>query len=222
MEGWIKLYRSIQKSDMYKSLNSKQRDIMVQCLLLANHHNNEWIFDGRLFKCSPGQFITSLKSLKEYCAKDVSNRNIRTALLLLEKWQFLTNRSTMTGRLITITKWDIYQGKNEFSDKGVDKEMTKTRHITKRNKNFNNEKNISPPTLELVVKYCSERKNSVDPETFWNFYNSKDWKVGKERMKDWHSAVHTWEQRDKKRQTELPRGTHPGQILNIGKVKPNF
>lgn len=49
------------------------------------------------------------------------------------------------------------------------------------------------PTLDEVRAYCSERGNSVDPETFMDFYESKGWKVGNQGMKDWRAAVRTWE-----------------------------
>lgn len=49
------------------------------------------------------------------------------------------------------------------------------------------------PTVEEVKAYCSERLNTVDPETFVNFYESKGWKVGNTPMKDWKAAVRTWE-----------------------------
>lgn len=51
------------------------------------------------------------------------------------------------------------------------------------------------PTLEEIRHYCQERGNSVDPEKFFNFYESKGWVVGKSPMKDWKAAVRTWEQR---------------------------
>ena len=35
-----------------------------------------------------------------------------------------------------------------------------------------------PPPLNLVIKYCQERKNSVDPNTFHDFYTTKNWMVG--------------------------------------------
>jgi len=38
------------------------------------------------------------------------------------------------------------------------------------------------PSVDEVRQYCRERKNSVDPETFVDFYASKGWKVGKETM----------------------------------------
>jgi len=56
---------------------------------------------------------------------------------------------------------------------------------------------FAPPSLEDVKAYCSERKNSVDPEQFYNFYASKGWYVGKNKMKDWKACVHTWENREK-------------------------
>jgi hypothetical protein len=59
-------------------------------------------------------------------------------------------------------------------------------------------KKFVPPTVEEVRAYCESRNNSIDPEAFVAFYNSKGWKVGKNPMKDWKSAVITWEKRQKK------------------------
>jgi hypothetical protein len=35
----------------------------------------------------------------------------------------------------------------------------------------------------------------VNPQTFVDFYTAKDWKIGKNAMKDWRAAVRTWEER---------------------------
>ena len=51
------------------------------------------------------------------------------------------------------------------------------------------------PSLEQIRSYCQERGNQVDPEKFFNFYESKGWLIGKSPMKDWKAAVRTWEQR---------------------------
>lgn len=66
-----------------------------------------------------------------------------------------------------------------------------------------NNKRFTPPTIEEVRAYCNERNNSVDPETFINFYESKGWFVGKNKMKDWRACVRTWE---KNRKTENKSG----------------
>ncbi len=54
---------------------------------------------------------------------------------------------------------------------------------------------FTKPTLEEIVAYCEERGNNVDPQAFYDFYESKGWKVGNQPMKDWRAAVRTWERR---------------------------
>ena len=54
-----------------------------------------------------------------------------------------------------------------------------------------------PPTLDEVCAYCQERKNNVDPQLWWDFYQSKGWYVGDHTMKDWRAAVRTWERGDR-------------------------
>lgn len=60
------------------------------------------------------------------------------------------------------------------------------------------------PSLDEIRVYCQERGNQVDPEKFFNFYESKGWVVGKSPMKDWKAAVRTWGQRI----TETSRATY--------------
>ena len=40
-------------------------------------------------------------------------------------------------------------------------------------------------------------KNNVDPARFVDFYSSKGWMVGKNKMKDWKAAVRNWENSNK-------------------------
>ena len=53
-----------------------------------------------------------------------------------------------------------------------------------------------PPTLEDVIQYVKDNNLNVDPYQFWNFYESKGWYVGKNKMKNWHSAIATWIKRN--------------------------
>jgi hypothetical protein len=65
------------------------------------------------------------------------------------------------------------------------------------------EKNIIPPPIFLISKYCKERNNEIDPEYFYDWYQTRGWKVGKDKMKDWQSAIRTWEKRNKKPEPKL-------------------
>lgn len=54
-----------------------------------------------------------------------------------------------------------------------------------------------PPTVDEVRAYCHDRQNGIDPEAFIDFYESKGWMVGKNKMKDWKATVRNWERRNK-------------------------
>lgn len=52
------------------------------------------------------------------------------------------------------------------------------------------------PTSEEVKAYCQERNNRIDADHFIDYYASKGWMIGKNKMKDWRAAVRTWEKND--------------------------
>lgn len=54
-----------------------------------------------------------------------------------------------------------------------------------------------PPTLDEVRQYVLDKGKPLDPVMFFNFYESKGWMVGKNRMKNWHAAVETWLRKDR-------------------------
>ncbi len=57
---------------------------------------------------------------------------------------------------------------------------------------------FAPPTLQNVTDRITEKGyRHVDPETFWHFYESKGWVVGKAKMRSWESALAQWEARAK-------------------------
>ena len=80
-----------------------------------------------------------------------------------------------------------------FNNKSLSKLTTinKNKEITITNKYFNK------PKIEEVESYCLERNNNIDVNSFFNFYESKGWMVGKNKMKDWKAAIRTWELREK-------------------------
>ena len=63
-----------------------------------------------------------------------------------------------------------------------------------------------PPTVEEVREYCQARNNCIDPERFVAHYTSNGWMVGKNKMKDWKAAVHSWERNEYKKSTEVVNG----------------
>ena len=70
---------------------------------------------------------------------------------------------------------------------------------------------FKPPIFQEVLDYCEERNNIVDPQAFIDFYESKGWMIGKNKMKSWKAAVRTWE---KNRSTKKTYGK-PDMIEEI-------
>lgn len=58
-------------------------------------------------------------------------------------------------------------------------------------------KRFIPPTVEEVAAYINEKGYHINAEEFVDFYQSKGWKVGKDKMSDWKAAVRNWERRRK-------------------------
>lgn len=93
----------------------------------------------------------------------------------------------------------ILKGGIKENDKGGIKENFKDNNTSiNNNLTDSNSKRFKKPTINDIANYCVERKNNIDAETFFDFYESKDWKVGKNKMKDWRACVRTWEKRQVK------------------------
>lgn len=67
-------------------------------------------------------------------------------------------------------------------------------------------KRFQKPTQQEIKDYTDEIASSVDPEKFYDYYESNGWKVGKNSMKDWKATVRNWEKNNKERkQQHQPR-----------------
>jgi DNA-binding transcriptional regulator YhcF (GntR family) len=213
MEGWIKLYRSLLDKPIWNKSTTEQKVVLITILLDVNHDTKEWEWKGEKFNILPGQTITSLENLA--LKAGVSIQNVRSALKRFEKLEFLTNESTKTGRLITVLNWGIYQEEFETPNKATNKDLTKTQQrpnkevtTNKNDKNDKNDKNefifmgepikkFTPPTIEDVKNYIEEKGYAIDAEYFVAYYETRDWKVGKNKMKNWKAAIVTWSKNDK-------------------------
>lgn len=68
-------------------------------------------------------------------------------------------------------------------------------------------KPFTPPDIDEVRAYCKDRANGIDPDEWYDFYASKGWMVGKNKMVDWKAAVRTWE--NKRRTAESSAAQPP-------------
>ena len=60
-----------------------------------------------------------------------------------------------------------------------------------------------PPSIWEVEQYAASKKLQIDAKRFVYFYASKDWCVGKNKMKCWKSAVANWARPDSPAKQEI-------------------
>jgi len=183
-----------------------------------------------------GERLTSVRDICKWvawyergCLKEPNPKTIQNILDWLEENNMIEIYGAKGNRKEThykIVNYDIYQDKD--SDKVTEKKQlgnsleTEKKQSLETNKNDKNEKNIYkegekpraksirfvPPSIEEVKEYCKQRNNNVNAEQFIDFYESKGWMVGKNKMKDWKAAVRTWEKRDAPTSIDKPKATN--------------
>ena len=145
--GWIKLYRCLLDDPLWQCSTNEQKIILVTLLLMANHAEAKWQWQGRPYHCQPGQMITSLNSIQKKSGKKISIQKIRTALARFEKMGFLNKQSNKQNTLITICNWSAYQSYDGPDNTVNNIPLTHTSHTDNKhltpNKNVKNEKNLS-------------------------------------------------------------------------------
>jgi len=207
--GYIKLYRKLTDSRVFH--NEGLLKVWIWCLLQANHEG-AWVSirSGRNVVevwVNPGQFIFGRESAAKQLMMSPS-----TVWKRVKKLKTIGNcdiESNSKYSVITIINWTIYQSDEKKGDSKGDSRVTAKEQPGDTNKNDKNDKNeiyrgnggqpptrFEPPTMQEIKSYCHERHNQVDPEKFHDFYESKNWMIGKNKMKNWQAAVRTWEKHD--------------------------
>lgn len=201
MNGYILIHRKLLNWQWYKDSNTLH--LFIDLLLDANYEDSKVGF--QIVK--RGQCLTSLKRIHENTG--LTYREIRTSLDKLQKSGEIDKQTTNRYSIITINKYNDYQN---IDKQTTNKRQTNDNIIIKNNKNNKYKESISKdipkkvfkkPSIEEIQKYCNERNNNVDADRFYNFYESKGWMVGSNKMKDWKAAVRTWER--EKKEVNLPK-----------------
>ncbi len=193
MDDYIKINRKILDWEWYKNINTKV--LFLHMLLKANWKEGK--FEGKIIK--RGSFVSSLPVLSDETTLTV--REIRTAISHLKTTGELTVKTCNKYSIFTVVNYDLYQS----SDRQNDSQVTDKRHSNdilttaieeKKEGKKGRSNTFIPPTLEEVKAYCLERKNSVDPEQFFEYYHIANWvDRDKKPVKNWKQKVISWEGR---------------------------
>lgn len=209
-EGFVNNWKSIMKLS-----GSKEDDVKV---LIAKQY---------IIPFDSGVIVIKHWRLNNYLRSDrftPTNHQKELANLVLDENMVYQTHTTCTPSIdkYSIEKNSIDNIEREINVKNNSNDYERCEYVTKSNercarkstyningKNYCNQhsKFIFPddfkinkfvkPTVEEIQEYCIERKNGINANAFYDFYESKNWYVGKNKMKDWKACVRTWEQREK-------------------------
>jgi len=139
MSGWIKLHRAISQSSIAD--NPELLALWIHMLVSASHTARRQPVGNQLVELLPGQFVYGRDkfSLKT----GLSIAKLRASVLLLEKMNQITIKTTNKFSIISITNWSLYQLDNQqtASTQPTDNQQTTT---DKNVNNLNNVKNSMP------------------------------------------------------------------------------
>ena len=150
---------------------------LKEAVLLADLISKEEYFN-KLGECKDGWFFNTESNILNDTT--LTPRQQRNCLKTLKKHQIIdVKRMGIPAKnFYKINEHLVVRLLNNLSDNKV----------TTFNKNKlirNNNKYFKEPTILEIENYCKERNNNIDAESFFNFYESKGWLVGKAKMKDW-------------------------------------
>ena len=146
--------------------------------------------------------LESLTAILDYGLDEIEPKSagVASAMFLMAKPQIDANNrryqnGTKGGRPVTKPEPNnnLESNYNKPSDnQTITKAKPKEKDKEKDNVNDNNKKTFTPPSVSDVSDYCTLNGYGIDPESFVDFYASKGWMVGKNKMKDWKASVRTW------------------------------
>ena len=190
--GYIKTYRCLMQSDVWQ--NDKLLKTWMWCLLKARHEAGTATVGQQQVDLEAGQFIFG--RFKASTEIGYPESTVWRLMKTLERAGMVNIKPTNKFSVVTIVNWGLYQGSDAPVGSKVRRKRTRSEQEVDTNKNVKNVKNIIPPTLEMVTKYCLDENYPINPQAFIDYYESRGWKIGSSKMKDWQATVRNWARRE--------------------------
>lgn len=99
-------------------------------------------------------------------------------------------------------RYELLSNDEIFAKQTLSENRIEENRIEYKEENIIKEERFKKPTLEEVKKYCEERDNGIDAQYFIDFYDAKNWMIGKNKVKDWKACIRTWEKNNKVKHKE--------------------
>lgn len=227
MEGWIKISRQITEDGLYFDGKFDRMHAWIDLLLIATAQVAKNVrVRGIEVELQPGDIAIAENNLADRWGW--SRNTVRKFLQCLEVDNKIVLRKSQIINIISVVNWQKYQQVEQQNEQQIEqqieqqneqqeeKERTKEKEEIKKEENILSIDNIEKkertsyfvvPKIEDIKAYINRQNYSFDAESFYDFYESKGWMVGKNKMKDWKAAVRNWQRMDKERNTRNYYGT---------------
>ena len=193
-----------------KNLTANAKLLYAEITALLNM-NGECFATNKYFS---NLYSKSIVTISKWVSELVANGYVSTY------YTYKEGTKEIDRRYISIIKGGIKEKEVE----GIKENFKDNNTSINNNITYSNNKRFKKPTIEEISIYCKQRNNKIDSETFFDFYESKNWKIGKSSMKCWKSCIRTWEKRQTKNNTGISKiHMHLQKNINVKeKLKKQF
>ena len=167
--------------------------------------------------------ITALCNEKGYCwagndyfagLYDVSKTSISKWISALRDCGYINiqldyaeGTKQILNRYITLVKDPIEEKLNTPLRKvkdPIEEKLIVNNTVNNTSNTTSNKGRFTPPTLDEVIEQCNRTGANIDPQGFIDFYESKGWMIGKNKMKCWKAAIRTWSRKEREKKQVQP------------------
>ena len=212
MSGWIKLHRDIKNHWIYTEKRKFSKfEAWTDILLSVNHTQAKTIIKGKLIIIERGESILSLDSWANKWGWNKSSVNRFFELLKIDGMILIKNE-TVTTRL-TVCNYASYQDEQNNSETQTKRRRNASETQTKPIKEEQEEEEeqeqekgqkVTTPSLQDCILFFTENNRPAqEAEAFFNYYESINWKRGKNKITKWKLAATGWIKRDYNNQNNL-------------------
>lgn len=200
-QGWIAIHRQLQDSDIW---NKPHEWLKIWMFILLNVS-----YEDKRFK--KGTYFFRYHWIADRTGTTYDQ--VRRCIDYLKVSHSIATQKATQGIIITVLNFAKYQDITKFKSQTENSNHATrkphgshniTNNVTTEQETNIRESRFAPPSIENVSAEIADKKyTSMTAGSFWNFYETKGWMVGKSKMKNWKSALAGWEARNKKENPKI-------------------
>ena len=186
---YIKLFRRIVDWEWYDDANTFR--LFMHILLNANYTPSRY----KGYDIPAGACVFGYHAWSEQL--NMSVQQLRTAINHLKSTGEITIKTTNKFSIVTLEKWGFWQiEEGQSTSKTTSNQQTTNKQLTTSKEGKKVKTNI--PTIEDVRAYVSEKGLLIDPDYFYEYYTTADWKdIKGNKIKNWKNKALTWNKRER-------------------------